>query len=125
MPGGARGPGLFFIIPCIDSYRKIDLRTVSFDVGHKNECYDQKNLGTSTRNSFERLRDSGCRCGRVLSDFECHDLGDQRRGCWSLNETLGSNDASKHFGYENSGGDVVRSGGDIPPNASRVKLMRS
>ena len=32
MPGGAKGPGLFFIIPCIDSYRKIDLRVVSFDV---------------------------------------------------------------------------------------------
>ncbi|XP_013792552.1 mechanosensory protein 2-like [Limulus polyphemus] len=30
--GGARGPGLFFIIPCIDTYRKVDLRTVSFDV---------------------------------------------------------------------------------------------
>lgn len=24
--------GLFFILPCIDTYRKIDLRTVSFDV---------------------------------------------------------------------------------------------
>uniref|UniRef100_A0AC34QFL7 Band 7 domain-containing protein n=1 Tax=Panagrolaimus sp. JU765 TaxID=591449 RepID=A0AC34QFL7_9BILA len=32
MPGGAKGPGLFFIIPCIDSYRKVDLRVVSFDV---------------------------------------------------------------------------------------------
>ena len=32
MPGGAKGPGLFFIIPCIDSYRKIDLRVISFDV---------------------------------------------------------------------------------------------
>ncbi|CAG2118700.1 unnamed protein product [Medioppia subpectinata] len=30
--GGARGPGLFFIIPCIDSYRCIDIRTVSFNV---------------------------------------------------------------------------------------------
>ncbi|KPM11953.1 erythrocyte band 7 integral membrane protein-like protein, partial [Sarcoptes scabiei] len=30
--GGARGPGIFFIIPCIDSYCKVDLRTVSFDV---------------------------------------------------------------------------------------------
>ena len=30
--GGARGPGIFFIIPCIDSYCKIDLRTVTFDV---------------------------------------------------------------------------------------------
>jgi erythrocyte band 7 integral membrane protein len=30
--GGARGPGIFFVIPCIDTYRKIDLRTVTFDV---------------------------------------------------------------------------------------------
>ncbi|BFZ05924.1 hypothetical protein BsWGS_08963 [Bradybaena similaris] len=30
--GGAKGPGLFFIIPCIDSYSKVDLRTISFDV---------------------------------------------------------------------------------------------
>uniref|UniRef100_A0AC35G680 Band 7 domain-containing protein n=1 Tax=Panagrolaimus sp. PS1159 TaxID=55785 RepID=A0AC35G680_9BILA len=32
MPGGAKGPGLFFVIPCIDSYRKVDLRVLSFDV---------------------------------------------------------------------------------------------
>ncbi|CAD6185398.1 unnamed protein product [Caenorhabditis auriculariae] len=31
-PGGARGPGLFFVIPCIDSYKKIDLRVLSFEV---------------------------------------------------------------------------------------------
>merc|ERR1719356_1886037 len=30
--GGAKGPGIFFIVPCIDSYKKLDLRTVSFDV---------------------------------------------------------------------------------------------
>jgi len=28
----AKGPGLFFIIPCIDTFKKVDLRTVSFDV---------------------------------------------------------------------------------------------
>ena len=27
-----QGPGLFFIMPCIDTYKKVDLRTVSFDV---------------------------------------------------------------------------------------------
>jgi len=32
LKGGARGPGIFFIIPCIDTYYKVDLRTVSFDV---------------------------------------------------------------------------------------------
>merc|ERR1719154_615768 len=30
--GGAVGPGLFTIIPCIDSIVKVDLRTVTFDV---------------------------------------------------------------------------------------------
>jgi erythrocyte band 7 integral membrane protein len=30
--GGARGPGVFFVLPCIDNYCKVDLRTVSFDV---------------------------------------------------------------------------------------------
>ena len=30
--GGAKGPGLFFILPCIDSITIIDLRTVTFDV---------------------------------------------------------------------------------------------
>jgi erythrocyte band 7 integral membrane protein len=24
--------GLFFILPCMDEYKKVDLRTVSFDV---------------------------------------------------------------------------------------------
>eukprot|EP00094_Tigriopus_californicus_P006506 TCALIF_06264-PA protein Name:"Similar to mec-2 Mechanosensory protein 2 (Caenorhabditis elegans)" AED:0.26 eAED:0.26 QI:0/0/0/1/0.8/0.66/6/0/266 len=32
LAGGAKGPGIFFIIPCTDSYQKVDLRTVSFDV---------------------------------------------------------------------------------------------
>lgn len=30
--GGAKGPGLFFILPCIDNIIVIDLRTVTFDV---------------------------------------------------------------------------------------------
>ncbi|KAM8720028.1 hypothetical protein ACLKA7_006136 [Drosophila subpalustris] len=32
LSGGARGPGMFFILPCIDQYRKVDLRTVTFNV---------------------------------------------------------------------------------------------
>lgn len=32
LPGGAKGPGLFFIIPCTDDYRKVDLRTVTYNV---------------------------------------------------------------------------------------------
>ena len=32
LPGGAKGPGLFFLLPCIDTSAVIDLRTVTFDV---------------------------------------------------------------------------------------------
>ncbi|XP_034476527.1 band 7 protein AGAP004871 [Drosophila innubila] len=31
-PGGAKGPGLMFIVPCVDEYQKVDLRTTSLDV---------------------------------------------------------------------------------------------
>ena len=30
--GGARGPGVFFVIPCLDIYQKIDMRTATYDV---------------------------------------------------------------------------------------------
>ena len=32
LSGGAKGPGVFFIIPCIDIYQKIDMRTASFEI---------------------------------------------------------------------------------------------
>jgi len=32
LTGKARGPGVFFVIPCIDMYEKIDLRTQTYDV---------------------------------------------------------------------------------------------
>jgi hypothetical protein len=30
--GGAKGPGLFFILPCVDNIVKVDLRTTTFNV---------------------------------------------------------------------------------------------
>ncbi|XP_037083232.1 mechanosensory protein 2-like [Pollicipes pollicipes] len=32
LQGGAKGPGIFFVAPCIDTFRNVDLRTVSYDV---------------------------------------------------------------------------------------------
>ncbi|XP_075924823.1 stomatin-like isoform X1 [Petromyzon marinus] len=32
LPGGAIGPGLFLVLPCIDTFVKVDMRTVTFDV---------------------------------------------------------------------------------------------
>ena len=32
LSGGARGPGVFFIIPCLDIYEKIDMRSQTFEI---------------------------------------------------------------------------------------------
>ena len=32
LTGGARGPGVFFIIPCVDMYEKIDMRSQTFEI---------------------------------------------------------------------------------------------
>ncbi|XP_052789989.1 band 7 protein AGAP004871-like [Mya arenaria] len=32
LSGGAKGPGLFFLLPCVDSSKTVDLRTFSYDI---------------------------------------------------------------------------------------------
>merc|ERR1719461_242361 len=32
LSGGARGPGIFFVIPCVDIYEKIDMRTATYEI---------------------------------------------------------------------------------------------
>ncbi|XP_008322871.1 stomatin [Cynoglossus semilaevis] len=32
LKGGAKGPGLFFILPCTDSFINVDMRTITFDI---------------------------------------------------------------------------------------------
>ncbi|CAF4315131.1 unnamed protein product, partial [Adineta steineri] len=32
LQGGAKGPGLFFIVPCVDTIKRVDLRTTTFNV---------------------------------------------------------------------------------------------
>ncbi|XP_059092297.1 band 7 protein AGAP004871-like isoform X1 [Tigriopus californicus] len=32
LSGGSRGPGIFFVLPCIESYQKVDLRTITLSV---------------------------------------------------------------------------------------------
>ena len=32
LTGGARGPGVFFVIPCVDIYEKIDMRTKTYEI---------------------------------------------------------------------------------------------
>ncbi|XP_045198623.1 mechanosensory protein 2-like [Mercenaria mercenaria] len=32
LSGGAKGPGLFFLFPCVDTFKSVDLRTFSYDI---------------------------------------------------------------------------------------------
>ncbi|XP_040577151.1 band 7 protein AGAP004871 isoform X5 [Lepeophtheirus salmonis] len=32
LQGGSKGPGIFFVLPCIENYQKVDLRTITLDV---------------------------------------------------------------------------------------------
>jgi len=32
LAGGSKGPGIFFVLPCIETYQKVDLRTITLDV---------------------------------------------------------------------------------------------
>ena len=41
LTGGARGPGVFFIIPCVDVYEKVDMRTQTFEIPPQEVRNDQ------------------------------------------------------------------------------------
>ena len=42
--GGARGPGVFFIIPCVDIYEKIDMRTKTYEIPPQEVCSTLKSF---------------------------------------------------------------------------------
>ena len=52
LSGGARGPGIFFIVPCVDSYQKVDMRTLTFDVPPQEVS---SNLGPAKSGLYNRL----------------------------------------------------------------------
>lgn len=55
LPGGAKGPGMFFIVPCIDTYTKVDLRTVTFDVPPQEILTRDSVVGLSTHSHIQIL----------------------------------------------------------------------
>uniref|UniRef100_A0A8C2AS07 Band 7 domain-containing protein n=1 Tax=Cyprinus carpio TaxID=7962 RepID=A0A8C2AS07_CYPCA len=36
-----KGPGIFFVLPCTDTFRKVDLRTVTFDIPAQETALDE------------------------------------------------------------------------------------
>ena len=67
-----QGPGIFFVIPCVDHFRCVDMRTVSFDVPPQEVSGRQRNNFSKLWNIFidlvSRLGDSDCWCCCI---FQC------------------------------------------------------
>lgn len=80
--GGSKGPGIFTVIPCIDTYRCVDLRTVSFDVPPQEVSVWTVTILSSIgvrfvlifwlQDSHMRLRHRQRRCSRI---FQRHRRG--------------------------------------------------
>ena len=69
LSGGAKGPGVFFIIPCIDIYQKIDMRTASYEIPPQEVCVTRSRhraLTTCITDLDQGLRHCVCKCHHVL-----------------------------------------------------------
>lgn len=109
--------GLFFILPCIDSYQKVDLRTVSFDVPPQEVLTDlgyvksicrlrsvvalitSKRLSLSS-DSDQRQRDCGSRCCCLLQNQWPHYVSHQCGKGWSVNSPASSDNIAKLSGHQ-------------------------
>ena len=71
LPGGARGPGVFFIIPCVDIYEKIDMRTQTFDVPPQEVNIIRKDFLSSQK--WDHLCESPCKGACLLYTSDAAD----------------------------------------------------
>ena len=71
--GGARGPGVFFVIPCLDIYEKIDMRTSTYDVPPQEVKLKWKSLKSLlSLDPDQGLCDCVCQRDHVLQGEGCH-----------------------------------------------------
>ena len=74
LTGGARGPGVFFVIPCVDVYEKIDMRSQTFEIPPQ----EVKNIKLTIflylciLDSYQGQCYSVCECHNVLQSSKCY-----------------------------------------------------
>ena len=110
--------GLFFILPCIDSYKKIDLRVVSFDVPPQ----EVRALPPSSPNHnlldfIKRFGDGSCGCRRLFPHIKRHNIRNECRGCLEVNEATRPDHSQEYPGNEDPGRDALRQREHLPPDA--------
>ena len=112
LTGRARGPGVFFVIPCIDIYEKIDLRTQTYDVPPQEVSSIALHLiilsSYILADSHQGQRD-GLRERHHVLQGEGQQQGRGQCGRLLHVYTLaGSNHIEEHPGDKKPGGDPVR-----------------
>ena len=72
-PNGPKGPGLFFVIPCLDSLRKVDLRTVTFDVPPQEVQFNSVSIQYTYETLYLNVSEQSPLRGYYLADSTaCH-----------------------------------------------------
>ena len=56
--GGARGPGVFFTIPCVDTHVKIDLRTATYEIPPQEVREKQSEVQTKVIRRYAKILQS-------------------------------------------------------------------
>ena len=52
LTGGARGPGVFLVIPCVDVYEKVDMRSQTYEIPPQEASLFDNNLILFIKYSF-------------------------------------------------------------------------
>merc|ERR1711868_171798 len=83
--GGPFGPGLFFVVPCLDDIITVDLRTVTFDVPsgdpHQGQCYSRRGRGGLLQGVQPNVL-SG-ECGKCLSIHPASGIYNSSKYSWN------------------------------------------
>ena len=73
LSGSAKGPGVFFVLPCVDVYEKIDMRTSTYEIPPQ-EVSDagEDDDDDDILDPDQGQRDCVCECYHVLQGQGCH-----------------------------------------------------
>nr|XP_046909631.1 stomatin-4-like [Dermatophagoides farinae] len=117
---GSKGPGIFFIIPCIDSYRKVDLRTVSFDVPPQ-EILSRDSVTVSV-DAVVYFRISNATV--AVSNVEDYGRSTRLLAATTLRNVLGTKDLSQILSERESISHIMQSSLDEATDPWGVKVER-
>ncbi|XP_015789153.1 band 7 protein AGAP004871 [Tetranychus urticae] len=120
LKGGARGPGIFFVIPCIDSYTKVDLRTVTFDVPPQEVL--SKDSVTTTVDAVVYYRISNATV--AVTNVEDYGRSTRLLAATTLRNVLGTKNLSELLSERESISHMIQSSLDEATDPWGVKVER-